>query len=139
MEADVPPPTGFGSEEDSLGSWKSLVPQAPKKDLKKMAHYQGVQLRFRCRMITTDQVQTSRRFVLTFFPADDSVSVFEPPVRNSGIWGGKFLDRQKVTNVDTGANFKATDFVVGGTVTINAHQFELLESDKYTQSFYKDV
>lgn len=37
-----------------------------------------------------------RRFVLSFFAADETVSVFEPPVRNSGITGGKYLERAKV-------------------------------------------
>jgi hypothetical protein len=27
---------------------------------------------------------------------DDTIQVYEPPVRNSGIAGGKFLERQKV-------------------------------------------
>lgn len=27
---------------------------------------------------------------------DDSLLIFEPPIRNSGIVGGKFLERQRV-------------------------------------------
>ncbi|KAG9394580.1 Repeat of unknown function (DUF1126) [Carpediemonas membranifera] len=138
VEIEVPPPTGFGTDEDSLGSWKSLEPKVPKKDMKKMAQYQGVQLRFRGRMVTDDPVEATRRFVITFFPADDSVSVFEPPQRNSGIGGGKFLDRQKVRKTD-GKFFEATDFVVGERVVINAHVFELLECDKYTAAFYEQM
>ncbi len=38
----------------------------------------------------------ARRFVLSYFMMDDSVQIFEQPVRNSGIAGGKFLERQKV-------------------------------------------
>jgi hypothetical protein len=37
-----------------------------------------------------------RRFVLSFFMMDDSLLIFEPPIRNSGIVGGKFLERQRV-------------------------------------------
>ena len=37
-----------------------------------------------------------RRFVLSYFMADDTLSIFEPPLRNSGIIGGKYLERSKV-------------------------------------------
>lgn len=39
---------------------------------------------------------TGRRFVLSYFMMDDSLLIFEPPIRNSGIVGGKFLERQRV-------------------------------------------
>jgi hypothetical protein len=44
----------------------------------------------------------ARRFVLSYFMMDDSVQIFEQPVRNSGIAGGKFLERQKVRLVHVG-------------------------------------
>jgi DUF1126 PH-like domain len=34
-----------------------------------------------------------RQFVVSYFMNDDTISVFEPPVRNSGVIGGKFLER----------------------------------------------
>jgi hypothetical protein len=34
--------------------------------------------------------------VLSYFMMDDSMLIFEPPIRNSGIVGGKFLERQRV-------------------------------------------
>jgi hypothetical protein len=34
--------------------------------------------------------------VLSYFMMDDSLLIFEPPIRNSGIVGGKFLERQRV-------------------------------------------
>lgn len=37
-----------------------------------------------------------RRFVLQFFLADGSLSIFEPPVRNSGVLGGRFLERMRL-------------------------------------------
>ncbi len=35
-------------------------------------------------------------FVLSYFMGDGSLSIFEPPQRNSGLPGGKFLERMKV-------------------------------------------
>lgn len=37
-----------------------------------------------------------RVFVLSCFLADDSLAVFEPVVKNSGIIGGKYLERRQV-------------------------------------------
>jgi hypothetical protein len=36
------------------------------------------------------------RFVISYFLADDTLAVFEPPQRNSGIPGGRTADRGKV-------------------------------------------
>ena len=41
-----------------------------------------------------------RRFVIQFYPADDSVAIYEPAIRNSGIMGGKFLSRFKHKKAD---------------------------------------
>ena len=38
-----------------------------------------------------------RKFVLSYFLADDTLSIFEPPQRNTGITGGKYLERSKVS------------------------------------------
>lgn len=42
------------------------------------------------------------RFVVSYFLADDSLSVFEPPRRNSGIPGGRTADRGRVRRPDKG-------------------------------------
>ena len=42
-------------------------------------------------------------FVLSFFLGDDTLSIFEPPRRNSGIIGGKFLERMRVIKPGSGA------------------------------------
>lgn len=41
-----------------------------------------------------------RRFIITYFKADRTVVVREPPKRNSGIIGGNFLSRMKVRCVE---------------------------------------
>lgn len=41
-------------------------------------------LNFRAKLVTTNQVDSERRFILSFYLGDDSISVFEPPQRNSG-------------------------------------------------------
>ena len=37
--------------------------------------------------------------MLSYFLADDTLSIFEPPQRNTGITGGKYLERSKVLHL----------------------------------------
>merc|ERR1719362_1546362 len=59
-----------------------------------------------------------RVFMFRYFLSDDTMSVFEPPQRNSGFIGGKFLERGKHTNVDTGKFFAKDDFKMNGKIRI---------------------
>ena len=36
---------------------------------------------------------SERRFVFTYYLEDEMTAIFEPPIRNSGVIGGKFLSR----------------------------------------------
>lgn len=47
---------------------------------------------------------SKRRFVVSFFMADSTFAVYEPPVSNSGFIGGKFLERRKVRDVTKSAH-----------------------------------
>ena len=41
-------------------------------------------LRFEARFETTRPIDIDRRFIISYFLSDDTLSVFEPPQRNSG-------------------------------------------------------
>ncbi len=61
-------------------------------------------LRFAARIVQSSgrsvaPADAPRRFVISYFLADDTVSVFEPPIRNSGIIGGRFYERSAVKGV----------------------------------------
>ena len=132
----VPPPhNGFGTEEDSLGSWNRLEPKAPKVDLTKYNKHGNNAVKFAVRLDNGSIVDEVRRFVLTAFLADDTIAVFEPVQRNSGIVGGKFLQRQKVKNPLTGKNFIASDFFVGARVVVNSFPFVVLATDERSLSY----
>eukprot|EP00913_Durusdinium_trenchii_P035652 g33362.t1 len=47
-----------------------------------------------------------RRLVIAYYLADDEVAVFEVPVRNSGHMGGRFSEKRRMKNPDTGEYFK---------------------------------
>lgn len=42
-------------------------------------------LRFKARLDTTKPIDMDRRFIISYFLSDDTIAVFEPPVRNSGM------------------------------------------------------
>jgi hypothetical protein len=78
----VPPPhTGIGSEEDSLQSCYTFNVKPLKKDYKKWALNDGVVFRFFAKIQTSNSVDARRRFTIACYPSDDSISVYEPPVR----------------------------------------------------------
>mmetsp|Transcript_4937 Transcript_4937/g.4124 ORF Transcript_4937/g.4124 Transcript_4937/m.4124 type:complete len:86 (+) Transcript_4937:1285-1542(+) len=61
-----------------------------------------------------------REFIITFYLNDDSVMVYEPYQRNSGINGGKFLEKGKYKNaLNNNAYFQPGDFLIGHDVIIN--------------------
>ena len=64
--------------------------------------------------------------------ADDTVSVYEAPVRNSGVVGGPFASRRRVRNPAKGAWYEPREFFVGATITIAARGFRLTEADEAT-------
>lgn len=133
-----PPYTGYGTEEDSLGSFLFLTPKIPKKDFKKLMENDGIKIRWVARFPDARPADKDRRFVITYYLNSDELGIFEKAERNSGFVGGKFLERQRVKNPATGEYFRATDLRAGAIVNINHFIFELLEADLYTQRFMLD-
>ncbi|XP_067896008.1 EF-hand domain-containing family member C2 isoform X2 [Heterodontus francisci] len=144
VERQIPPYNGFGSEEDSLNSTLSLVPKAPKYNIMKFMEKdrQGLEsnvLRFSARLIVDNQVNDERKFVLSYFLSDDTISIFEPPVLNSGISGGKYLERgrikipgQEVFKSEVSEYFTQQDLFVGAKLCLYGNYFLLVDADEYT-------
>merc|ERR1719188_173877 len=130
-----PPHNGIGSPEDSLISCHMIQPKAPKQDLVKLMTLTGEILRFECKFADPEPEDEPRRFVIAFYPADDCTAVFELPLRNSGHMGGKFADKRKIMNLDTGKYFELEDFYVGKTVTIAAQPFVIIRADERCLQF----
>ncbi|KAK9831357.1 hypothetical protein WJX81_005284 [Elliptochloris bilobata] len=137
----LPPYNGFGSLEDSAQSCRSLIPQPPRRDFVKLMNLDKIVLRFGCRMIGggATEADQGRRFVLSYFMADDTMSVFEPPVRNSGIVGGKFLERRPVyAPGGKGVLVTDRDLFVGERLTIAQRVFQLTEADDFTMQYMEN-
>ena len=129
----IPPHIAPGSEEDTLNSLTSLVPKQLKKDAKTMLENDGKIMRFNARLKSDQPEDIGRVFCVKFFLSDNTVGVFEPPGKNTGIVGGKFLERTKMKRPD-GEYFKASDFYTGIEVTLNCFTFVLYQADEYTLS-----
>jgi hypothetical protein len=131
----IPPYNGFGDEEDSLSNVNKLLAKAPKKDYFKWVDNQ-IQLRFNALMVTNKPEDVGRRFIITLYMNDDTVMVYEPQVRNSGIVSGKFLEKMKYKNKLAGGRFfLPEDFLISKTVQINAYKFLVQDQDERTKQW----
>jgi hypothetical protein len=132
---EIPPPALIGSDEDTIRSCLSLHPKPPPKDEMKLITRMHDVLRFKAKLVTKNAIDATREFIMTFYLSDDTVQIYEPPQRNSGIVAGKFLQRTKIKNVETGEYFKAPDLEIGKVITINKFKFVLLEATEYAMSY----
>lgn len=131
VQHQPPPYNGFGDEVDSLASWRSLDLKPPRIDNTGRRQFKDDVIKFRLKLAKPSACDANRRFVLTYFLADGQLSIFEPPQRNSGIVGGKFLQKCKTKKSD-GSAFTPKDFFLGGQVSVNGFTFDIIESDDRT-------
>ncbi|XP_022101498.1 EF-hand domain-containing protein 1-like [Acanthaster planci] len=136
---NLPPYNGFGSLEDSLQSCLSLVPQPPKKDFIKMLENDHKQLRFEAVLDSVKPEDRGRRFIISYRLADDMVTIFEPPVRNSGIISGKFLEPTRVTKPastpDNPEFYGPQDMYIGAIIQVFSHRFLITNADNYVLTY----
>eukprot|EP00656_Telonema_subtile_P014143 TRINITY_DN1720_c0_g1_i1.p1 TRINITY_DN1720_c0_g1~~TRINITY_DN1720_c0_g1_i1.p1 ORF type:complete len:649 (-),score=158.52 TRINITY_DN1720_c0_g1_i1:245-2191(-) len=131
-ERKIPDFHGFGSEEDSLGSFYNLIPKKPKENWVKYLANDKKVLRFVGVLDTTAPEDQNRVFIVSYELANDSINVYEPPVRNSGNMGGKWMERSKVKKPNSTECYRAHDLYVGATLEFRKHQFRLIEADDFT-------
>ena len=132
----IPPHNGFGDEIDSLGYVFRLLPEKPKGDFFKYVDNDKTVLRYIARFNTRVPEDVDRRFIISFFLADDSISIFEPAQKNSGIIEGKFLERRKYKNADNNnKHITPTDMPIGGDVKINGYSFHIESCDEFSSKW----
>ena len=78
----VPPYNGYGTEEDSMGSVKALMPKPPKKDVQKMFKNDMHIIRFNAQMVSNRPDDKERKFMVSFYCGDDTIKVYEIAERN---------------------------------------------------------
>lgn len=139
----LPPHNGYGTLEDSQQHCTNLLPKPPKKNFHKLMNKDSIVLRFSAKLIETERFSLAdsdkdRKFIISYFMADDTISVYEPIVRNCGIMGGKFLERGRVFKYDLDEIYNHCDLYVGAVLHIHHRGFELLEADEYTYTYMEN-
>lgn len=139
----LPPHNGYGTLEDSQQHCMSLLPKPPKKNFHKLMNKDSIVLRFSAKLVETQRFSLAdsdrdRKFIISYFMADDTISVYEPIVRNCGIMGGKFLERGRVFKYDLDEIYNYCDLYVGAVLHIHHRGFELLEADEYTYTYMEN-
>lgn len=115
-----------------------LDPKRPKKNFFRWMDNQTF-LRFSAKLNTDIKEDMDRRFIITYLLHDDCILVYEPEVRNSGIKGGKFLEKCRYKNVEKNNQyFTPADLIVGEDIKINCFSFRILEADSRTKIWYKE-
>jgi hypothetical protein len=151
----VPAPTGYGEEEDSLGSVLHLVPKRPKgKERGYLAHGEA-KLRFEMELTDNpiwglgvavpnaggnNAPNKARKMILLFHLCDGTMSIFETKDGTpDGLAGGPFLHRDKHAQAGGGAHTVQSlgrALQTGELVTfMNAFHFRLLRADEGTKAY----
>jgi hypothetical protein len=129
----TPPYTGYGSWDDSMASVINLIPKVPRRDFHKIMYNDKKKLGFTAMFNAPREEDVNRRFIFQFDLQDDSVGIHEPPQRNSGIVGGRFLEKKVHLNQKTGRLFTPEDLLPGNVVQILNHEFLMLDMDEGTR------
>jgi len=139
IQANLPPYNGFGSLEDSMQNCLSLVHKPPKKDFIKMLENDNKVLRYEAKLESSRNEDKDRRFIISYRLADDMISIFEPQQRNSGIIGGKFLERTRIaipgSDPENPEFYGIGHFAIGATVTVLKHRFVITNADQYVLKY----
>ncbi|XP_060113410.1 EF-hand domain-containing protein 1 [Heteronotia binoei] len=135
----IPPYNGYGFIEDSLQNCFNLIPNPPKKNVIKMLENDRKVLRYAVTMESPNPEDRKRRFVLSYYLATDMMSIYEPPVRNSGIIAGKYLNKTRVpkpgSSSDNPVYYEPADLTVGATVEVFSHRFVITDADMYVLNY----
>jgi hypothetical protein len=70
------------------------------------------------------------------------ITIHEPPVRNSGIIGGKFLERTRVakpsSTPDHPEYYGPKDFSIGAEIEVFRHRFVITGADQYVLKYMEE-
>ncbi len=70
------------------------------------------------------------------------ITIYEPPVRNSGIIGGKFLERTRVAKPgcpsDRPVFYGPEDFYIGAVIEVFKHRFVISNADQYVLTYMEE-
>lgn len=89
-------------------------------------------LNFSARVVSKYSGDKVRQFVVSFYLSDNTLSIYEMAVPNSGFRPGKFLQRTRVRNSFTKKFFEEKDFYIGAEIGVSGRIFELIDAAQHT-------
>ncbi|RZC42766.1 EF-hand domain-containing protein 1-like, partial [Asbolus verrucosus] len=138
-EKKIPPHDGLGSLEDSLQNTLTFLPKQPKKDVVKQILNANKYLRYEMKMEDIHPEDSVRRFLLFYSLADNTCKIFEPPIRNSGIIGGKYLKSTLLPKPNTNPvdpeYYTPNDFYIGAVINVFQQRFLITGADLYVYRY----
>lgn len=79
---------------------------------------------------------------MTYHLSDDTISIYERPVNNSGFVGGKYLDRSRVArpngSPEAPTYYGPQDFYLGAVIDIYRRRFVVVDADYYVLKYMED-
>ncbi|OAF69086.1 Myoclonin-1 [Intoshia linei] len=142
IKMEIPPYNNFGSYEDSMQSVVSIIPQPPKKNYVKMMENDIKKLRYEAKLITDNELFKPRRFIINYHLGTDMISIFEKPMRNSGMCAGMFLEMTRIpipsSDVNNPTYYTPQDIYIGGKLRILSNVFEIINADLFVLNYIKE-
>lgn len=93
-------------------------------------------------MMSTDPLNDDRNFVVSYYLADDQISVYERRLRNSGFQSQLFFGKREIFKPDQERFvsrkpdiYTKEDFWIGNTLKLEGYTFELLDADDYCMRY----
>ncbi|CAL5996359.1 Flagella_associated protein [Hexamita inflata] len=140
---------GIGSEEDTIGSCLSVHPVPPKKNVINWMKFGDLCIKFLAKFVPykgkdVHVTDVDRKFIMTYYFADQSVSIFEVQSGSSQGFGNRFLERTKLKNIPLmeqqegdeygrgvgNIYYNFTDFKIGATIECLGCAMKIFETDK---------
>lgn len=131
------------SYRSDIAELESNLPgSAAAKEPRKKGVDDKIVLRFSADMNTKDTLDKQRNFVISYFYVDNTFSVYEKYLINSGLPGGKYLERTQIKKPDGRSNYNSEDLALGAEFLIYGRKFALKALDSFTRHHvdqYPDV
>ncbi|KAJ8964821.1 hypothetical protein NQ314_004629 [Rhamnusium bicolor] len=139
LPRQVPPHDGLGSLEDSIQNTITFLPKPPRKDVLRQLLNANKNLRYEMIIDAVHPEDTVRRFLLMYSLADGTCRIIEPPIKNSGILGGKYL--KSTLLIKPGSDplnpdyYTPADFHIGAVITVFQQRFRIVGADLYVYRY----
>ncbi|VDM33192.1 unnamed protein product [Hydatigera taeniaeformis] len=96
-------------------------------------------LRYGAKLASVNPNDSLRKFILSYRLVDDTIHIWEIPIRNSGFPGGTFLKQTKIAKPGSTAEkpdyYGPSDFAIGSIVDVFGTRFLITDADEYVVKF----